>query len=201
MKMLHTTKKNGTRGFSLIEMMVAVSIFSIVMMIGVGALLSLVEANKRAQAINSVMSNLNAATESITRAIRVGTMYHCRTSSTPPAAAVLSTSQDCASGNGRLLAFESSTGSSSDIDDQVVYRINGTQLERSLDAGATWVALTAPEVIIDSFEIFVVGSTSLGGGDTIQPRVVMRIKGSAPVPGGTTSFSVQAGTTQRLLDI
>jgi prepilin-type N-terminal cleavage/methylation domain-containing protein len=190
-----------TRGFSLIEMMVAMSIFSIVMMIGVGALLSLVEANRRAQAINSVMSNLNAATESITRAIRVGTTYHCRTSSTAPAASELSTTQDCAAGGGRLLAFESSTGSVSDVNDQVVYRINGTQLERSLNAGGTWIALTAPEVVIDSFEIYVVGSSPLSAGDTIQSRAVMRIQGSAPIPGGTTRFSVQAGTTQRLLDI
>ena len=189
------------RGFSLIEMMVAVTIFATVMMIGVGALLSLVETNRRAQAINSVMSNLNSATESITRAIRVGTTYHCRTSSTPPAPSALSQPQDCASGSGRMIAFESATGSTSDVNDQVVYRINGTQLERSLDAGATWVALTAPEVTIDAFEIFVVGAEPLSGGDMIQPRVVMRIDGSASIPGGSTTFSVQAGTTQRLLDI
>lgn len=193
--------KKLSRGFSLIEMMVAVTVFAIVMMIGVGALLSLVETNRRAQAINSVMSNLNSATEAITRAVRVGTTYHCRTSPTPPSASELSQPQDCSSGGGKLLAFESSTGSSSNVNDQVVYRINGTQLERSLDAGGTWVALTAPEVIIDSFEIFVIGSRALSSGDTIQPRVVMRIEGSAPVPGGTTRFSVQAGATQRLLDI
>ncbi|MBX9765465.1 type II secretion system GspH family protein, partial [Patescibacteria group bacterium] len=46
------------RGFTLVELMVAVSIFAIVMMIGVGALLSLVQTNRRAQAINSVMNNL-----------------------------------------------------------------------------------------------------------------------------------------------
>lgn len=194
-------EKKDAQGFSLIEMMVAVSIFAIVMMIGVGALLSLVETNRRAQAINSVMSNLNAATEGITRAIRVGTMYHCRTSSAVPPASELSQAQNCANGGGRLLAFESSTGSTADVNDQVVYRVNGTQLERSLDAGGTWVALTAPEVIIESFEIFVVGAESLRQGDMIQPRVVMRLEGSASTPGGSTTFSVQAGTTQRLLDI
>lgn len=181
--------------------MVAVTIFAIVMMIGVGALLSLVETNRRAQAINSVMSNLNAATEGMTRAIRVGTTYHCRTSANPPAASELSQPQDCAAGSGQLLAIESSTGSTGDVNDQVVYRINGTQLERSLNAGGTWVALTAPEVVIDSFELFVVGAQPLSASDTIQPRVVIRIDGSAPVPGGSTTFSVQAGVTQRLLDI
>jgi len=189
------------RGFSLIEMMVAMSIFAIVMMIGVGALLSLVEANRRAQAINSVVSNLNAAMESMARSIRVGTTYHCRTSSVPGTPSEMAQTADCASGGGLLLAFESSAGSLSDPDDQTVYRLNGTQLERSLNSGGTWVSLTAPEVIIESFELFVIGSAPYSSGDSIQPRVVIRIDGSAEVPGGTTSFSVQAGVTQRLIDI
>lgn len=202
---LHTSRDTSCapRGFSLIEMMVAVSIFAIVMMIGVGALLSLIETNRRAQAINSVVNNMNAALESMSRAVRVGTTYHCRTSATPPAASVLSASQDCAVGGGKLLAFESSGGSRTDVNDQVVYRLNGTQLERSTSAGAngTWVALTAPEVSIESFEFFVLGSAPGSSGDETQPRVLMKMRGSAPVPGGTTEFNVQASVTQRIIDI
>ena len=190
----------SSRGFTLIEMMVAVSIFAIVMMIGVGALLSLVDANRRAQAINSVLNNLNAALESMTRSIRVGTTYYCQTSATPPASSVLSQTQGC--NGGKLFAFESPQGDSSDPDDQVVYRLNGTQIERSLNGGGTWVALTAPEVSIDSFDFYVVGAESVSEtGDTIQPRVLMRIRGSAPIPGGTTEFNVQASVVQRILDI
>lgn len=187
-------------GFTLIEMMVAVSIFAIVMMVGVGALLSLIEANRRAQAINSVMNNLNAALESMTRSIRVGTTYYCQASATSPSPSVLENPQNCT--DGTLLAFEASGGDSSDNTDQVVYRLNGIQLERSLDSGATWVALTAPEVSIDSFSFHVVGAQSFSeAADTIQPRVLMRIRGSAPVPGGTTDFNVQASVAQRILDI
>lgn len=191
------------RGFTLIEMMVAVSIFAIVMLIGVGALLSLVSANRQAEAINSVMQNLNAAIENMSRSIRVGTVYHCETSATAPTPDILATPKDCTSGGGKLLAFESSTGDPNNANDQVVYRINGTQLERSTQAGVngSWVALTAPEVSIDSFQMYVVGSLPQSSGDLISPRVVMEIKGSAPVPGGRTTFTVQASVTQRLLDI
>lgn len=188
-------------GFTLIEMMVAVTLFAIVMMVGVGALLSLVEANRRAQAINSVMNNLNAALESMTRSIRVGTNYHCDSWNT---LINITAARDCPGTGGQLLAFESSSGAPSNPDDQVVYRLNALskQLERSLDSGATWVALTAPEVSIDSFEFFVIGAQSLsGGGNQEQPRVLMRIKGSAPVPGGNTDFNVQASVVQRILDI
>lgn len=185
-------------------MMVAVTIFSIVMMVGVGGLLSLIATNHRAQAINSVMNNLNAALENMSRSIRVGTLYHCVTSAAvpPPAppAGEIGDPLDCASGGGRLLAFESSLGDPAEPADQVVYRLNGKQLERSLKGGAngTWVAITAPEVSIDSFDFYVVGSAQ---GDGIQPRVLMRIKGSAVVPGGTTTFTVQASVVQRVLDI
>lgn len=192
--------KKAGRGFTLIEMMVAVSIFAMVMMIGVGALLSLVEANRRAQAINSVMNNLNAALESMTRSTRVGTTYYCQSSSVPPAKGTLSQPRGCTAG--ALLAFESARGDHDDINDQIVYRLNGTQIERSLDSGDTWVALTAPEVTIETLQFYVVGAESLSdAGDRIQPRVLMRIKGSAPIPGGTTRFNVQASVVQRILDI
>ncbi len=188
------------RGFTLIEVMVAVTIFAIVMMVGVGALLSLVATNKRAQAINSVMNNLNAALEDMSRTIRVGTTYHCETSPTPPPPATLAVTKDCSGGSGKLLAFESAEGDPNDPTDQWVYRLNGTQLERSTSAGAngTWVAITAPEVSVTSFDFYVIGSTRSDG---VQPRVLMRIKGSAVVPGGTTTFTVQATVVQRLLDL
>ncbi len=191
--------KSGA-GFTLIEMMVAVSIFAIVMLVGVGALLSLVQANARAQAINSVINNLNAALESMSRSIRVGTIYHCEASEIPPVPSVLAVSKDCSSGGGVLLAFEGSSGDPNNPDDQVVYRLKGTQLERSLAAGAngTFVVVTAPEVSIREFDFYVTGSTR---GDGVQPRVLVRIQGSAEVPGGETTFTVQASVVQRLLDI
>ncbi len=190
-----------SRGFTLVELMVAVSIFAIVMLIGVGALLSLVETNRRSQAINAVMNNLNAAVESMSRSMRVGTGYHCRTSSIPPSPATLTSPLDCPSGeNNVFLAFEPADGSASEVNDQTVYRLNGTQLERSLFSGAnnTWVALTAPEVTIENFDFYVIGSPR---GDGLQPRILMRIKGSAVVPGGTTQFTIQSSVVQRLLDL
>jgi prepilin-type N-terminal cleavage/methylation domain-containing protein len=198
------------RGFTLIEMMVAVSIFAIAMLVGVGALLSLIEANKRAQAINAVVQNVNAAVEGMSRAIRVGTNYHCSTSAVDLSNIVVpSADSACGSGGGLLFAFEGSNGDYGDDNDQIVYRLNGTQIERSLCSGlaqscsggekdGTWVALTAPEVSVDSLQFFLTGAIP---GDAVQPRVLMIIHASADVPGGTTSFTVQSSVTERLLDI
>lgn len=193
----------STRGFTLIEIMVAVSIFTVVMLVGVGALLTMVEVNKRAQGINSVMNNLNAAMEQMSRSIRVGSNYYCGDTSVAPSPGVLAQTRDCAESGGLLIAFEPTGGNPEDIDDQTVYRLNGSQLERSLESGAngTWVALTAPEVIITEFKFYVTGSTTLLGGDTEQPRVVMIVRGTAVVQGGPTEFKVQSSVTQRLIDI
>ena len=200
-------KKHGTdtlcrRGFTLIEIMVATALFAIVMMVGVGALLALVESNKRAQAINAVMNNVNAAMETMTRTVVVGRTYHCEATATPvPSPNTLATAQDCAASGGLLLAFESAKdGNLNDVNDQWVYRLNGTQIERSKSSGSpnSWVAMTAPEISITYLKFFVVGAPK---GDNIQPRVLIVMKGTAPVPGGTTGFSIQSTVVQRALNI
>ena len=68
-------KKMG--GFTLIEMMVSIALFAIVMVMSMGAILSIVAANKKAQALNSVMTNLNFAVDSMSRDIKTGYNYHC----------------------------------------------------------------------------------------------------------------------------
>ena len=191
----------SVRAFTLIEIMVAVSLFAIVMMVGVGALLSMVAVNKRAQAINSVMNNLNAAVEEMSRTMRVGTTYHCELSSVAPPPSTLVQTKDCVNGGGKLVAFEPTNGSSGNDNDQTVYRINGTQIERSKDSGANWLALTAPEVQITDFQFYVTGTDSYSYPNFVQPRVLISIRGKANVPGGTTDFTVQTTVTQRLLDI
>ncbi len=195
--------KTAKPGFTLIELMVAVSIFAIVMMIGVGALLTMVAVNKRAQGINSVMNNLNAAVEQMSRAIRVGSTYYCGDSASPPGASTLAAPRDCAAAGGLLLALAAPNGNSTDVTDQVVYRLNGTQLERNTRSGANgyWVALTSPEVHITDFKFYVTGSTPLTGGNSQQPRVLMIIHGTAELQGGPTDFVVQSSVTQRLIDL
>ncbi len=67
-------KKKSQKGFTLIEMMVSVSIFAIVVMISMGAIFTVVDSNKKAQSLKSVMNNLNFALETMTRTIKTGQM-------------------------------------------------------------------------------------------------------------------------------
>lgn len=195
------TKKQ--KGFSLIEFMVAVAVFSFVMVIAVGALLSMVEANRKAQALKSVMNNLNFALESMVRTARTGSTYHCR----QPWQSVggnIDKPKDCGSAdNAKMFAFESFSGDPTDRNDQVVYRFNesNNRIERSTDGGSTFIAVTAPEVHIESLTFLVQGSKPTPG-DYSQPIVVIRLHGYAGVSENVRStFELETMATQRLLDI
>ncbi len=65
------------KGFTLIEMIVSLGVFSIVITIAVGALLVIISTNKQLQAEQNVMSNLAFAMDSMTREIRTGYSYYC----------------------------------------------------------------------------------------------------------------------------
>lgn len=188
--------KTQQKGFTLIEIMVAVALFAVVMTISVGALLSLVDANRKAQALNSVMNNLNFALENMSRNMRVGTTYRCSTSQAVPVA--IDTPQNCANG-GVLVAFEKFDGDPLDPADQVVYRYVDTRIEKSSDGGATFIPITASEVVIENMAFYVVGTTQ---GDTEQPRIIMTVEGSAGISTrAVTRFSLQSTISQRLLDL
>lgn len=189
------------RGFTIIEMMVAVALFAIVMIISVGALLSLVAANRKAQALQSVMNNLNVTIDSMVRSMREGVQYHC--GNTGP----IQDPRDCLGGD-QFFAFERYGGLTTNPNDQRVYRFGsgsecGTNcIERSDQSGAagTWVRITAPEVLITDMQFYVMGTIP---GDEIQPKVVIVIKGTA---GGatiktTSTFHIQATAVQRVLDL
>ncbi len=72
--MVHLCKTYTTRkGISLVETLVAVALFSIVMMVAVGALVSLIDANRKARSEKTVVNNISVSLEQMVREIREGT--------------------------------------------------------------------------------------------------------------------------------
>ena len=70
-KKRHTTHT----GFTLIEVMVAVSIFAIVVTVGIGAILSVNTAYSKSRSQRTALDNISFALETIAREIRVGTLH------------------------------------------------------------------------------------------------------------------------------
>lgn len=178
---------NSHKGFTLIEMVVAVSLFTVVMLSSMGAIISMIDANRKAQSLRIVMDNLNFAVENITRTMRVGVDYHC---------GVLgdyNTPRDCAQDGDSFIAFK-------DSDNQLlIFQLNDGQIERSEDGGATYLSITSPEINIQELRFFVLGSEN---SDQLQPRVLMIVRGTAGTVQKTqTTFNLQTTISQRLLDV
>lgn len=76
-KKLQVPSRTVRRGFTLVEMIVALGIFSIVAVVALGALVKIISANKKAQTLQASITNLNFALESMSREMRVGTNYYC----------------------------------------------------------------------------------------------------------------------------
>ncbi len=192
---LHSKKRTTSlTGFTLVEMMVSVAIFSISMTIALGALLSMSESDRKAQTLKSVINNLNFAVDSMSRAIRTGQAYHCDiTQTSPPVTAA----RDCSS-PATSIAFLSA-------DNRTIYyclgngstcSTTGTSILRSID-GVTFAAITSEEVLIKTLAIYVTGATVA----TQQPKVTLMIDASVLVSGTQVSSStIQTTVTQRLYD-
>lgn len=188
------TTWNTRRGFTLVELIVSIGIFAVVITMCISTLLVMVDANRKAQALQSAMTNLSFVTDSITRNIRTGYDYYCRDSgniSTLPSAG---TTQDCL--HGENIVFTSELTS-----ERIGYRKNGNVLERRVGNGS-WLEITSDDVSVTDFDITVENSDDFyGDGDQKQPKVTMRIEGT--VFSGLeaeTDFNLQTDVIQRVLD-
>lgn len=186
----------GEAGFTLVEMIVAVALFAIVMLVCVGALLALVNANRKAQALQSVMNNLNIALDGTVRSVRMGSTYHCGASGAQAPLEPL----DCAGGDSTF-AFEPYGNLTTDP--PWVYSFatdeNGVGRIYKSENGVSPIPITAPEVSIEDLEFYVDGTTR---GDSKQPKVVIVVRGTAGrSQSNSTTFHIEATAVQRLLDL
>jgi prepilin-type N-terminal cleavage/methylation domain-containing protein len=169
------------RGFTLIELIVSITIFTLIMTVSIGSILGIFDSNRKSRSLKAVMTNLNLVVESMSREMRFGRNYHC-------GAGTITIPQNCASG-GTFMSFLSTEGV------QVTYRLSGTALEREV-AGGGFQAVTAPEVVIDDLDFYTLGA----GADGLQPKVIIKIKSHAGTGKSRSDFTLQTLVTQRPLD-
>lgn len=171
------------RGFTLIEIIVSVGLFSLVMLVVTSAYLSIITIDKEARATNELVANLSFALDSMSRAVRTGTDYNCQ-----------------GGGNGTCsqLSFTDSTGVAT------TYHLrSGGVLGQCTIPGctvATAVPLTDPRIVVTSlvFSVDGVGAES----PPEQPEVLISIRGTMMASKGkVVDFTLQTSATQRELEI
>ena len=176
--------QNTKRGFTLIEMIVSIGLFTIVLFIASSAFLSVVNADRKSRATRLTMDNLTVAMEDMTRRMKTGFAYTCGgdTSSSTPA--------DCTTPESQI-AFTDQQGK------RTSYSLSEGRIVRQIGSDAA-LFMTAPEITINKLQFVVNGTVS---GDDIQPYVRIFIEGTTG--GGVTDsrFNLQTMVTQRSYDI
>jgi prepilin-type N-terminal cleavage/methylation domain-containing protein len=165
------------RGYTLVELMVAIGLFALVMTLASGTYLVMIHINQQVQSIATGIDNLAFALETMTRDIRTGTDYDGINGSSSftfrPAGSTQSVTYSYTTQNGP----------------------NGTvgAITKGRDI------LTDSSVDITSLVFYVSGTLTT---DKLQPSVTIIISGKVySSPGKWEEFTVQTGATMRGSDI
>ncbi len=202
--MINQKSKNKSRnlsaGFTLVEMLVAIAVFMSVMVVAVGALMSIINANKKNQAIKNVVDNVTFALDSISRDMRSGMNYKCSTDGSSY------TTDNCINNATNGVNYIQYT--MPDKITNVYYRflLNSNpqlilgygNIQKCLGSGCpsiNWQSMTAPTstVNVKNMKFYVLGIGDIAR----QPRVIITAQGSVITKSGTADFSLQTTVSQR----
>ncbi|MCK5021638.1 MAG: type II secretion system protein [Candidatus Pacebacteria bacterium] len=185
------------KGFTLIEMIVAIALFSTVMVVGMGSLLNVLAASKKSQDIQTAVNNLSLAMETMSREIRTGSNYHCSSEG------VYKQYKNCVEGDS-LIAFEAFDGNSSVDEDQIVFDLKDGQIRKSEDEGAHFLSMTSDELTVEGLTFVVVGAGTIGVNKPKQPKVLITTHGYVGDENAKESekvfFNLQTTISQRKID-
>ena len=174
---------HSQRGYTLIELIVSVGIFSIVMLLASGAYLSLISYTREARAVSTVMTSLSYGIDQMSREIRTGTDYQCGTGGCANASSITVTNDQ-----GHTVSYL--------LADGAIARC----VDESVCTAAIAVPLTDPSIDVTSLVFNVKGNTS--SSDGVQPYVTMTVRGEAAVAGESpVPFSIETSASQRTLDL
>jgi prepilin-type N-terminal cleavage/methylation domain-containing protein len=200
------------KGFTLIELMVSLAIFSIVVIAGLGAMLAISDANRRVQKTRAVMDNLSLAMESMSRNLRLGSNYICTTYTTSlPNITKTTPSQNCGAGvnsYGNYIGFFDQYMEYSLANEYPSFyyldKSSGTgviKYKNYTTAGGAGVAVTSPELDVQDLRFYVTGSAQAERG-LKQPRVLMVLSGKTFIGKSQEPVEINIQTTisQRALN-
>jgi prepilin-type N-terminal cleavage/methylation domain-containing protein len=183
------------RGFTLVEMMVAIAVFSIVMVVAMSALVNVIDANHKAQAIKTAINNVNFALEGISKDMRMGTAYKCLNEE-----GVVIDDADCLSGGYGIRYRSPRAFLNGSIRDYAYYLYDGQQITSCLEkkeeddcSNGPFLPITSTEVDITNMRFYLLD------GEGSQPYVIITLSGTAGAKDKIqTTFDLQTSVSQRI---
>ena len=176
--MLRSVPEKSMKGFSIIEVLIAVAIFSVTMLVAAGSLVSLLDANQKARTQALVIGNLEAALNSMSRHIREGSEYLILDS-------------------GATIDYVRAGGVSSNSDDHTRFSFDAGsgRILRSDNGGVDYQPITSDDINIQnmSFELI---SNSIANE---LPRILVAVAGETTntLTKTVSAFNVQTTISER----
>lgn len=165
------------QGFTLIEMIVAIAVFTVVMTVTAATYLNISDIQRKANAIRAINDNVSFAMEVMSREISRGNDFNL-------AIAGCSYSVPCG-----YFDFRDRN------DNQITYSLENNSIKRT-SPGDPDLYLTSSDVVIDNMEFMIKGQEL---GDGWQPMVTIIINATAGEKLKIrTSFNLQTTITQRI---
>ncbi len=215
------------RGFTLVEMLVVLGLFSFIMTLATSVLYSTQAINVKLQETQSVLDNVNVSLETMVRDIRYGSNFHCMdtlpdmTTDVTYLARRNCNYQNEGEGHGGKVLFLKPIDAV-DKDDRIVYFATTTATGMIIQKNEYYFnkppesfQITADDVKIKALYFYVVGASStvpekdgfgddiVGSEDYVQPLITITASGETiPVKEDSTStpFVIQTSVSSRVLD-
>jgi prepilin-type N-terminal cleavage/methylation domain-containing protein len=216
------SNRNKFRGFTLVEVLVAVALFVTVVVLALGALFSAQTLNARLNANQSILEGMNLSLEVMSRQIRYGSIFNCDSSISSLTgryrkSCPFDITVPYASNPGQTLVFKPIDAAGPD--DRVGFYLQNSKIYQWSYVGGVVqesVPITSDEVVIDTLQFFVTGANTtqqaVDNGnnenidstvDTLQPIIILRITGKTLVKkrgAESVNFQLQTTITPRGID-
>ena len=181
------------KGFTLLEMLIALSIFSIVVTIGAGALVMLQAAQSHAINLQNVHDNIRYALSTMSLEILAGDSY-CKNNSCVSSGGGVVSSCDWSGAGCELFSFRQSL--TSEIIDYRLAVVDGKgRVERQINGGG-FIPITDPDRTVTKLAFYTTGSI----GSPQRVTILIEVQaGDLNRPGGESRIHMQTSVAKRRL--
>lgn len=194
--------KKTSSGFTLIEVMISIGLFTVIMIVGITSVLGVNNTYRKTRSMRAAIDNLSFVMEDMARNIRLGSYYRCIGDISE--VSIIDTNAVGDGTNCAGIVFQPFWSPIPNANTKVVYFISEDgDIFKSLSGGLNpedYSPMNSVDINIDweksRFEVY--GSDQ---SDTIQPSVLITLVGTASSGGVSTDFNLQTRVSQRLLDL